>query len=320
VLYEDRPRWWDAWDLDPEYERTASPVEGPAESWRVVERGPLRAAIEVVRPIGQASRLTQRFVLDAGSPRLDIQTRIEWHEEHRLLRALFPVGVHAAHVTCETQFGYMERPTHRNTSWEQARFEFCAHRWIDLSEPGFGVALLNDCKYGHSCHDKVLGLSLLRSPKFPDPQADMGTHEFTYSLMLHDGDWRAAGVVREADALNTPLLALPLPAIRLQPGQRGTIIGDWAPSTIATTGAAGVMCSAVKHAEDDDRLIVRLVEVHGGQGEVTVTWNLPVQMVTPVNLLEQPVSVADFVHDPEQARTTFSLRPFQIATLAAQRR
>ena len=314
VLYEDRPRWWDAWDIDAEYEQTAAPVDGPAESWRVIETGPLRAAIEVTRPIGKASRLVQKFVLAAGSPRLDIQTRVEWHEAHRLLRALFPVDVRSARVTCETQFGYVERPTHRNTSWEEARFEFCAHRWIDLSEPGFGVALLNDCKYGHSCHDYVLGLSLLRSPKFPDPQADMGTHEFTYSLMVHDGDWRAAGVDHEAEALNAPLWAVPLP-----PGQHGVLRNEWAPFTVTTSGAAGVTCAAVKCSEDERFLIVRLVETHGGQGTVSVDWNLALESVAPVDLLERPVTLPGFTHDATQRRTTFTLRPFRIVTLAARR-
>ncbi len=314
VLYDDWPRRWDAWDLDADYVRSAAPVEGPAESWQVVERGPLRAAIEITRSIGRASRLTQRFVLAAGSPRLDIQTRVEWHESHRLLRVLFPVAVRAAHVTCETQYGYVERPTHGNTSQEQARFEFCAHRWIDLSEPGLGVALLNDCKYGHSCRDNVLGLSLLRSPKFPDPQADMGPHEFTYSLMVHAGDWRAANVDREAEALNDPLWALPLPA-----DQSGVLRGPWAPLHVTAAGPGGVTVSAIKCAEADERLIVRLVETRGGQVRVTVVWNLHVETVVPVDLLERPVSVAGFVHGPEQRRTTFTLRPFQIITLAARR-
>jgi alpha-mannosidase len=313
VLYDDRPRGWDAWDIDEDYADRAFPVTGPAATWRVIADGPLRAAIEVSRPLGSGSKITQRFTLEAGSPRLDIATSVDWHEEHRLLRALFPVDVRARHATYEIQFGHLERPTHRNTPWDQARFEVCAHRWMDLSEPGFGVALLNDCKYGHSCRENVLGLSLLRSPKFPDPRADLGRHEFTYSLIVHDGDWRAAGVDRQAEALNNPLIVRPLPA-----GSAGTTHDRWTPFELAAHGPVGVEIVAVKRAADDDRLILRLVETHGGRGHVTVAWNLPVVGVQCVDLLERPSSNAEITHDSPSRRTTVPLRPFQIVTLAAQ--
>jgi alpha-mannosidase len=313
MLYDDRPKYWDAWDIDAEHEQKAFPVAGPAESWRVLENNPLRAIIEVSRPLGQASRIVQRFVMEAGACRLDIHTHVDWHESHRLLRALFPVDVHAHQAVYETQFGHVERVTHRNTSWERARFEVCAHRWVDLSEPGFGVALLNDCKYGHSCHDGVIGLTLLRSPKFPDPQADMGEHEFTCSLMPHDGDWRMAGVDREAEALNAPLIAVPL-----SPDRRGAVESKWAPFSIEADDAAGIEVSAVKRAEDDDRLIVRLVETHGGRGRAVIEWKLPVAEVETVDLLEQPLATEGFTHDPTHRRTTVLLKPFQIVSLAAK--
>ena len=191
-------------------------------------------------------------------------------------------------------------------------FEVCAHTWMDLSEPGFGIALLNDGKYGHSCQNGVMGLTLLRSTKTPDPEADMGPQVFTYSLMPHGGDWRAAGVDREAHALNAPLLARALAA-----GHGGTLPRAWAPFRI--TGAAGVVVSACKRAEADDRLIVRLAETHGGRGRITVDWSLPVTEVTPVDLLERPMEVEGFVHDPRSSRTSVVVGPFQIVTLAAQR-
>ncbi len=314
VLYEDRPRFWDAWDLDREYLEKPTPVAGPAESWRVVESGPWRGVIEVSRSLGQSSRITQRFVLTAGAPRLDIQTTVAWHEERTLLRVLFPVDVRSRHATYEIPFGHLERATHRNTPWEQAMYEVCAHRWMDFSEPGFGVALLNDSKYGHSCHENVLGLSLLRSSNFPDPQADRGTHEFTYSVMPHAGDWRAAGVDREAEALNAPLWAVPLPA-----EQTGRFSGAWAPFTLETQGAAGVQVSALKRGEDDERLILRLVETHGGAGRVSIGWNLPATGVEPLDLLERPTVMTGFEHDARKGSTALEVRPFQIVTLAASR-
>jgi alpha-mannosidase len=278
-----------------------------------VESGPLRAALEVERPIGDASRITQRYVLEAGSPRLDIQTWVEWAESRRLLRAIFPVDVRASYATCDVAFGHLQRPTHRNTPWDRAQFETCAHRWVDLSERGFGVAILNDCKYGHSCDGNRIGLTLLRSPKFPDAHMDVGPHAFVYSIMLHDGDWRRAGVDREAAALNEPLRAVPL-----APGVEGRSRRRWAPFDIEYEGAARVSVSALKPAEDGNRLVVRLVETHGGRGEVTLRWHLPVDDVTGVDLRERP-SDGVFSHDAVTGGTRIAFGPFQIVSLAVRR-
>ena len=317
VLYDDRPRAWDAWDIDAEYVEHARPITSPAERRRVIESGPLRGVIEVARSLGDASRIVQRFVLDAGSPRLDIHTRVEWHEQRTLLRVLMPVDVRARHATGEIQFGHLHRPTFENTPWDRARFEVCAHRWMDLSEPGFGVALLNDGKYGHSCRDNVMGLSLLRGPKFPDEHADQGTHEFTYALMPHGGDWRAAGVAAEAEALNRPLRALTAPA-----EQTGAIRGTWAPFAIAAEGAAGVGVAAVKQAENDDRLIVRLFEQHGGRGAAVLTWDQPIREVQRADLLERALPGATPAAVSRSGSTTtvrIPLRPFELVTIAVAR-
>ena len=153
---------------------------------------------------GRVSVLTQEIRLTAGSPRLDFVTHVDWKASARMLRTSFPVDVHANEATCEVQFGWIKRPTHENTTWDLARYEVCAQRWVDLSERGYGVALLNDCKYGHQLRGSVLDLNLLRSPHSPDPVADRAEHEFTYSLYPHAGDHIAGGVLRAAAALNTP--------------------------------------------------------------------------------------------------------------------
>jgi alpha-mannosidase len=188
-------------------------------------------------------------------------------------------------------------------------FEVCAHRWADLSERGAGLAILNDSKYGYSCHGGVLGLSLLRSTRHPDPEADMGAHEFTYSLMPHDGDWRNAGVDREAEALNTPPVAY-----RLNPGEPGPAGVAWAPFSISAQGGAGVAVAALKRREDGDGLVLRLWESHGGRGAATITWNIPVKQVAPADLLEAPLEHEGFAHGG--ATTKIPLRPFQIVTLS----
>lgn len=313
VLYEDRPQSWEAWDIDAQHREKAYPVNGPADEWRIIDAGSLRAVIEVSRSLGRASRIVQRFILCAGSPRLDIHTYIDWHEARRLLRALFPVDIRARTATYEIQFGHIERETHANTTWQQAMFEVCAHTWMDLSMPGRGLALLNDCKYGHSCDGNVMGLSLLRSCQYPDPAADMGEHEFTYGLMPHHGDWRAAGVDHEAHALNSPFIARPLSA-----HQHGSTVARHAPFHLDAPGAARADVTAVKSAHDNTgALVLRLVETHGGTGPVHLTWNLPVRDVQPADLLERPATLDGFDHDSAQGRTSLILRPFQIVTLKA---
>ena len=314
AIYEDRPRMWDAWDFDPEAEYKPLDGVGEPESVEVVTEDALRCEIRVVRPIGERSRIEQTYRLDAGSPRLDIRTRVEWHEDHRLLRALFPVAVRATRATYDIQFGHIERATHRNTPWDRAKYEVCAHRWMDLAEPGFGVALLNDCKYGHSCHGQVMGLTLLRAPKWPDPAADRGEHEFCYSLMPHGGDWRAAGVDREAEALNTPLAVHGQIDSRVLPGAEPL---EWSPVSIGTTGSASLTVSAIKPAEDGEGVVVRLVETHGGRGLATINWRVPASVVEPVDLLERPIvgGPAGFSHDPAASQTGFAVGNFEIITL-----
>ncbi len=308
VLYRDVPGHYDAWEIARHDQEPGDFVVGPVERREVVEAHPLRAAIEVERPIGVRSRIIQRYILAAGSPRLDIRTQVDWGESRTLLRAVFPVAVRADAATYETQFGHLSRPVQANTSWEKARYEVPAQRWMDLAEPGCGVALLNDGKYGHSCRGNVMGLSLLRSPVFPDPRADQGRHEFTYSLMPHDGDWRAAGVARQAEALNRPLLVRPAGAAA--PAE------EWRPFEVGCSGPASVEIVALKRAEEDDRLILRLVEVHGATGSVHIRWRLPVKEVEPVDLLERPLALEGFAHDRPAGQTTWRVRGFQVCSLA----
>ncbi|MFQ5594987.1 MAG: alpha-mannosidase, partial [Anaerolineae bacterium] len=179
--FEDRPLDFDAWDIDAFFDDKMWPAE-PADSVRVIESGPLRATLEVRRRILN-SEYVQLISLAHNSPRLDFDTTIQWRERHILLKVAFPVDVLSPHATYEVQWGNVQRPTHHNTSWDWARFETCAQKWVDLSEGGYGVSLLNDCKYGHDIHDNVIRLTLLRSPTDPDPQADWGEHHFMYSLL-----------------------------------------------------------------------------------------------------------------------------------------
>src|SRR5205814_8119174 len=145
--------------------------------------------------------ITQRILIHADIPRIDFPTRVDWRERQTLLKAAFPVTVNSPRATFDIQWGNVERPTHWNTSWDWARFETCAHKWIDLSEGDYGVSLLNDCKYGHDVRNNVMRISLLRSPTRPDPEADQGEHRFAYTLLPHRGSWDET-TINAAYALN----------------------------------------------------------------------------------------------------------------------
>jgi alpha-mannosidase len=299
-LHEDRPLFWDAWDVDLFYKERVRNLD-KAQSVKVVGKDPLRASVEVVRDFGK-SRIRQQIVLDAGSPRIDFVTEVDWHEDHKFLKVAFPVEVRSSRATYEIQYGHTERPTHYNTSWDMGRFEVCAQKWADLSEPGYGVALLNDCKYGHDIFGNVIRLSLLRAPAAPDPRADRGLHHFTYSLLPHAGDFREGGVIEESYALNCPLSLAP--AQRSQSGRPST-------ASYFSIDRPGVYIESIKPAEDGDGVVVRLYEGFGGRGEVKLSTTLPVGKVVRTDLLETegesiPVS---------SGTATLTVSPFEIVTL-----
>lgn len=299
-LHKDFPPIFDAWEVEI-FDRETSEALTALESLEVAESGPLRAVLRVVRRFGR-STLTQRIVLMAGSPRLDFETEVDWHEDNRLLRVAFPVRIHADHATYEVQYGHLRRPAHFNTDADLGRFEVCAQKWADLSEGGYGVALLNDSKYGYDIHGHTLALSLLRAPKSPDPTADRGLHRFTYSLLPHAGDFRAAGVIEEAYALNEPLRQA---AIKPSKGKLP------AKHSFFSLEGEGVVVEAVKRADDGRALVVRLYEAHGNHSRCKLATTLPVRRAQRADLLE---------HAGEECvlsggAVTLELRPFEIVTL-----
>ncbi len=301
IAYEDRPLNFDAWDIDLFYEEKAYPLHDGV-SLRILEEGPVRATIEIVSPY-LSSRVTQRISLWRNSPRIDIATEIDWHEHQILLKAAFPLAINSTRATYEIQFGSVERPTHRNTSWDLARFEVCAHRWIDLAEGGYGVSLLNDSKYGHDVHNNVMRLTLLKSGVHPDAQADQGLHRFTYSLLPHLGDWRDAQTVRRAYELNVPAVCIP--------GKTRTASSSInASPPFIQTDCSHIVVETVKPAEDGNGLIVRLYEAHNQRGGGTLSFATPLRSVQACNLLEE--SLADV---PVQGNSFFfEVKPFEIKT------
>jgi alpha-mannosidase len=295
-LYEDQPTDFEAWDLDPFHLETRSDCP-PAESAEVALADPLRAEVSFERPIGRASRMRQTVRLDAESARLDLHCAIDWHEDRRALKVRFPVAVRAPRATYEMQFGVVERPTHYSTRRDLAQFEVPGHRFADLSEHGFGVALLSAATYGWSVHGGDMRMTLLRSPRWPDPEADVGHHDLAFAILPHVGAWQEAGVTAQALAFNAPLL--------LGEGTDG-------PRSWFSTDAPGLLVDTVKRAEDGDALIVRLYEAHGGRGVARLRVGLPFSEAWFANLLEDRLAVAEVDGD----EVVVPYRPFQIVTLA----
>lgn len=298
-LHPDYPNSWDAWDVDPFYREQVTDLTA-LDGLEVAERG-VRAGVRLTRRFGSSS-IVQTMRLAAGSRRLEFETEIDWHESHRLLKVAFPVNVRSMRASFEIQFGHVERPTHENTSWDLARFEVCAHRWADLSEPGYGVALLNDCKYGHDVLGGVLRLSLLRAPTWPDPEADRGRHELSYALLPHPDDLQRGRVIEEAHALNQPLVAVP-----------SGVHGGPRPcrASFVSVDRRGVVIDAVKKAEDEDAVVVRLYEAWGARGPAVVRAPQGVGSAVRTDLLERDQGPVEI----REGGIRLELRPFEILTL-----
>jgi alpha-mannosidase len=271
-LHVDKPRSWDAWDIEAG-DLSAGRELRELDSLAVVESGPHRAAVRVERSF-RDSTIRQDVRLWANSARIELHTTIDWHERRLMLKARFPLAVRSQRASFETAFGVVERPTHTNTTWEQARFEVAGHRFADLSEPGYGVALLNDGKYGHEARGSMLALSLLRSPVFPDTLADEGTQTFTYALLPHAGSWLDGGVLMEAEDLNRPLLARSVHAARAASWQAAAVTG------------LPLALGALKPLEDGGGLVLRAYEPQGARGRVDLELPAGWRAEAELNLLE----------------------------------
>ncbi|MEO6298075.1 MAG: glycoside hydrolase family 38 C-terminal domain-containing protein, partial [Paracoccaceae bacterium] len=287
--YTDKPRYFDAWDIEEDYGSNGTELLtiAPAE---VVEKGPHRVAVRIRRSFG-ASTISQEIRLWANSPRVEFKTDIDWHDRRTLVKARFPLSVHTDHATFECACGVIQRPTHRNTPWDALKYEVAAHRFVDMSEAGFGVAVLNDGKYGHDVLGNEVGISLLRSPVFPDLLADEGAQSFTYALLPHPGDWFTGGVLAEAEDLNQPLIATAAPVA--QDRQWQAVAMDGSPLAL----------SAMKPDEAGDGVILRLYEPLGGRSTPHITLPEPWAIVGEVSLLEEPLPHSDLTFAPFQIRS-----------------
>lgn len=298
--FHDQPKEWDAWNIDADFEKQHWDLDH-ADEVKLIESGPLRAIIRVKHHF-QNSTFVQDVTLYAGIPRVDVKMSVDWHEKHILLKVAFPLRAHNPQATFEIPYGSIERPTTRNTPAEQAQFEVPALRWADISDNKGGLSLLNDCKYGYDAKGNVLRLSLLRSPAWPDPHADEGHHDFTYSLYPHGGSWRDAETVRRGYELNYKLFT----------AQTEKHLGEL-PSehSFVTVQPENVVLTAVKKAEDDGTLILRFYEWAGKESDVTIQLPSAALSATEVNLMEKTMGELSLHNGAVVVHT----KPYEIKTI-----
>jgi len=305
--------------------------ELPCSEVTILEAGPLRAALSVKTKISEKSWIKTTISLDAAvqgaGSMLVFDSEIEWRETMRFLKVEFPVDVVNTEATYETQYGVLKRPTHYNTTWDMARFEVCCQKWADLSEHGFGVSILNDCKYGFATAGNVMRLSLIRAPKAPDAHADMGRHTFRYAMFPHDGTVGEA-TVRTAADFNNPL--------KLNHVRRTDVVqAHGLLNAVSVTKQSSVMLDTVKRGEDDEGIslgglptrkdssvILRLYESLGGRASTSLRTKLPIKRVFKTNILEDDLEELPFQEVEINGETTreieLGFRAFEVVTIRLQ--
>nr|WP_241865046.1 alpha-mannosidase [Lacticaseibacillus kribbianus] len=298
TVYEDRPLDWDNWNIDEDYVAKATPLT--AASVAVTAQSALRTVVTFTYRY-KASTIKQNLILAADNPRLDFDTHVDWHEHHELLRVAFDTTILANEATFDIQYGNVKRATHKNTSWDRAKFETVGHKWGDLSQPDYGVALLNESKYGYSIEGATLSLSLIKSGQWPDPDADQGAHHFTYSLLPHRGDFVQGDVEKQASELNVPLQQV-----------AGQSASTQAPLFAFAEAQLPVAVDAIKQSEDGKRVILRLHDYSGATSTVAFKpqfAHLGAHLVTLAEVEQAPLEATG-----EWFNVT--VKPYQIVTVA----
>ena len=300
VSYEDRPHNYDAWDVNNYYTEKSWDID-QVSAMEVVENGPVRACVKVERKYLD-STITQFIYLYHNIPRIDIKNVIDWKEHQIFVKDYFPIDVHTNEATFDIQYGNVKRDTHDNTSWDFAKFEVCHHKWMDVSEDGYGVSMLNDCKYGVGVRNGVIGMSMLKSAIHPNPEADKELHEFTYSIYPHQGGWREAGTVKQAYQINNPL------TYSWKENEGGTLAPEY---SLVSSDQDNAVIEVVKKAEDSDAVIVRLYECYNRRTPVTLIFGKELTSVVECNMMEEGADPVEFTGN----QATFEMKPYEIKTL-----
>jgi len=302
IAFKDTPKMFDAWNIDADFEKSFTRLD-TADSVQLVESGPLRAAIRVIRS-WQNSKFVQEIVLYSGMDEVNVVNDIDWHETHVLLKAAFNLATSGPMATYEIPYGTIQRPTTRNNSWENAKYEVPAIRWADLGDGQHGFSLINESKYGYDAVGHTLRISLLRAPTDPDPHADRGHHHFSYALYPHAGDWKQALTVRRGYESNHKLQAVQVGA------HAGSLPGK---HSFIALGAQNVVLTAVKKAEDSDALILRFYEWAGKDGNVRIQIPKGATAARLTNLLEQPEGSPLPIE--KESIVTVPTHPYEIVTV-----
>lgn len=298
-VYADFPDDFDAWEWQ-DISRNEYVAVTDFESADVIDDG-ARCGIRIVRPY-MHSKITQTVWFTDSSAQIDFETLVDWHDNHKMLKAVFPVDINTDKATYEIQFGTVERPTHTNTSWDYAKFEVCAHKFADISEGGYGVSMLNDCKYGHDIHDGVMQLSLLRSPTYPNTESDQGEIEFTYSIYPHCGNFSECDTIRRAYYLNYPMSA---------------VVANGNGNSIPTAYSAisvdrdNVICETVKEEENGNATVIRLYESRNIRTHFTIALGIDAEKAYLCDLMENELSGLEI----KNGKIDLDINGFEILTV-----
>jgi alpha-mannosidase len=297
--FEDRPMNWENWDIDIYYKKKMWEVNDISQV-EVIEKGPVRYCIKIKR--GFCDSIIEQYIyFYSNIPRIDFKNCVEWREKNILLKVAFPVDINSNKASYEIQYGNIERSTHNNTSWDVAQFEVCAHKWADLSEGAYGVSLLNDCKYGYDIKGDTMRLTLIKSGTYPNPDADLGRHEFTYSIYPHKNTWKEASTQEMAYNLNAPMYAV------VDDAHEGILQSEM---SLLKVNKGNCIVEVVKKAEASDGVIVRLYEYKNMREKAEVSLSKDVESVYECDLLENTIGTIK----NNKNKISFEIMPYEIKT------
>lgn len=299
MAYEDFPRAYDNWEISNYYVQKCWEIDD-VESVQTVNDG-VRAGLKITKKF-LSSTLTQTVWLYEDKPGIDIENNFDWKESHIVVKAEFPVDINSTRATYDIQFGSVERPTHTNTSWDAAKFEVCAHKFADYSEYGYGVSLMNDCKYGYDIHSGTMRLTLLKCGTHPNPEADKCVHEFTYSLYPHAGDYRDADIISEAYKLNVPMQAVKLGR------QNGKL-----PESFCgfLCDSKNIIAETIKKAEDGNGIVIRMYESFNRKTSAKVSVGYNYSKAFLCDMMENNIKELDV----KDGKISIDFAPFEIVTV-----
>ncbi|MBO5453247.1 MAG: alpha-mannosidase [Clostridia bacterium] len=299
VAYEDRPKFYDAWELTHYYKQKPYKLEGLV-SILPYENG-AKKGVTVTRKFMNSS-VKQNIIVYDNIRRIDFETEIDWKEDHLILKTLFPINVFTNKVTAEIQMGHVERTTHKNRSWDEAQFEMCMHKWIDISDNSYGVSFINDCKYGYSCDENVVGLTILKCATDPDPEADKCIHNFTYSIYTHENTPCNGKTVQMAYCLNQKMTAID------KISSSGTLPAEF---SLVSVNKENIIIETVKKAENDNAVIVRMYDSYNMVTNAKIKFGFDVKKAYTCDLNE---NVLEELEVTDNSVTT-KIKNFEIVTL-----